>query len=109
MANPITGVDRDTSAALCYVLGPITGVLFFILDSDTTVRFHAVQSTIVIGFLIVMQIAFGFMPILSRLVPLISLGTFILYLVLIYKTWLGEKIVIPVLGEYAQKFLKKVK
>ena len=38
----------DIEAALCYVLGPLTGVLFLILETKNDyVRFHAWQSSLV--------------------------------------------------------------
>ena len=36
-----TGLKKETAGALAYVLGPLTGVLFFVLEKDPFVKFHA--------------------------------------------------------------------
>lgn len=103
-----TGLPRNTAAALSYVLGPITGVIFYVLEKDPFVRFHAMQSIVVLGGLIVLQWIFGITIVLLPIVPLLSILGFILWLVLIYKAWQGDEWEVPVVGEYARKFIKKL-
>ena len=102
-----TGLPKNTAAALSYVLGPITGVIFYILEKDHYVRFHAMQSIVVFALLFVLQWALGFTLVLLPLVPLVSILSFVLWLLLIYKAWQGEEWEVPVLGKYTRKFLKK--
>lgn len=104
-----TGLPKNTAAALSYVLGPVTGVVFYLVEKDPFVRFHAMQSTVVFLALFVLQWVFGITIILLPLVPLISILGFVLWLLLIYKAWQGEKFEVPVLGKYAKQFQKKVK
>lgn len=104
-----TGLPKNTAAALSYVLGPITGVIFYLIEKDPFVRFHAMQSTVVFLALFILQWVFGITIILLPLVPLISILSFVLWLLLIYKAWQGEKFEVPVLGKYAKQFQKKVK
>ena len=103
-----TGLPKNTAAALSYVLGPVTGVIFYVLEKDPFVRFHAMQSIVVFVVLFVLQWVFGLTIILLPLVPLISILSFVLWLLLIYKAWQGDEWEVPVLGKYARKFLKKV-
>lgn len=103
-----TGLPRNTAAALSYVLGPVTGVLFYLLEKDSFVRFHAMQSIVVFVLLFVLQWVFGLTLVLLPLVPLISVLGFVLWLLLIYKAWQGQEWEVPVLGSYARKFMKKV-
>ena len=102
-----TGLGKTTAAALSYVLGPITGVIFLILEKDPYVRFHAMQSIVVFVALFVLQWVFGLTLILLPLVPLLSILGFVLWLLLIYKAWQGNEWEVPVLGKYARKFSKK--
>lgn len=102
-----TGLPKNTSAALSYVLGPVTGVVFYVLEKDPYVRFHAMQSIVVFVVLFVLQWVFGLTIVLLPLVPLISILGFVLWLLLIYKAWQGEEWEVPVLGKYARKFAKK--
>jgi len=103
-----TGLPKNTAAALSYVLGPVTGVVFYVLEKDPFVRFHAMQSIVVFIVLFVLQWVFGITIVLLPLVPLISILSFILWLLLIYKAWQGDEWEVPVLGAYARKFVKKV-
>ena len=102
-----TGLKKNTAGALAYVLGPITGVIFLILEKDKFVRFHAMQSIVVFATLFVLQWILGLTIILLILVPLVGILTFVLWLVLIYKAWMGEEWEMPVLGKFARNLAKK--
>lgn len=101
-----TGLKKETAAAISYVLGPVTGILFLVLENDSFVRFHAMQSTIFSVAAIVVNSVLTATVFLGFLVPLLALGEFVLWLVLIYKASTGEKWALPVLGPYVEKFLK---
>lgn len=102
------GLPKNTAAALSYVLGPVTGVLFLLIGRDPYVRFHAMQSIVVFGVLIVLQWVFAITIILWVLAQLLGIFTFVLWLLLIYKAWLGEEYEMPILGKYARQLVKKV-
>ena len=102
-----TGLNKKTAGALAYVLGPITGVVFLILEKDPYVRFHAMQSIVVFISLFVLQWVLGLTVILLLLVPLIGIVSFVLWLILIYKAWQGEKWEVPVLGKFAKQLAEK--
>lgn len=102
-----SGLPKNTAAALSYVLGPITGVVFFVIEKDPFVRFHAMQSTVVFVTLFVLQSILGFTLILLPLVPLVSIFGFVLWLLLIYKAWQGQEWEVPILGNVARQLLGK--
>ncbi len=104
----LTGLPRNTAAALSYVLLFISGIVFLILEKDPFVRFHAMQSIIVFGFIFILQWVFAITIFLAPLSGLLAIATFILWLVLIYKAWKGEEWEVPYLGKYARKFVKKI-
>lgn len=103
-----TGLPKNTAAALSYLLGPITGILFYVLEKDPYVKFHAMQSTVVFLVLFVLQWVLGLTLILIPLVPLVGIVSFVLWLLLIYKAWQGEEWKVPVLGDWARKMMGKV-
>ena len=103
-----TGLKKETAGALSYVLGPITGIVFLVLEKDPFVRFHAMQSIVLFVGLFVLQWVFALTIILLALVPLISIVGFALWLILIYKAWQGEKWEVPFLGKIAKQLLGKV-
>lgn len=98
------------------MLGPITGVLFLVLDpykQDRFVRFHAMQSIVYSLGCIVFSIAWNIMVgILIHLVGwiaivtfpirlLISLGMFLLWLYAMYQAYSSRQFSIPVVGPIA--------
>lgn len=107
-ANSGTGLGKNTSAALSYVLPVITGILFLVLEKDKYVRFHAMQSIVFWVTVIVVNMVLGFTIILALILPILWIIEFILWLVLIYKSWQGEEWEMPVLGKFARQFLGKV-
>jgi uncharacterized membrane protein len=104
----LTGLPKNTAAALSYVLGPVTGVVFLLLEKDPFVKFHAMQSIIVFAGLFVLQWLFVITIILAPLSGLLIIIGFVLWLLLIYKAWRGEEWEVPFCGKYARKFVKKV-
>jgi uncharacterized membrane protein len=106
------------AAALCYVLGLITGILFLVLapyNQNRLIRFHAFQSIFLnlayIAALIVLAIISSFLRIIPfigvmlslALYPILALCFFALWLVLMYKAYNGERWVLPVIGPLAEK------
>ena len=102
-----TGLKKQTSAALSYILGPVTGIIFLVLERDAFVRFHAMQSIVTFVGLFVLQWVLALTIILLPLVPLISILGFVLWLMLIYKAWQGDKWMVPVFGKFAEGLVKK--
>jgi uncharacterized membrane protein len=103
-----TGLKKETAGALAYVLGPVTGVIFLILEKDPFVRFHAMQSIVVFVALFALEWILGLTIVLAVLVPLLGIVSFVLWLLLIYKAWQGEEWEVPFLGKFARQFVKKV-
>ncbi len=99
--------DENTKAMLTYLAGWITGLIFLLTEKeDQNIRFHAAQSLVVFGVLnlVVLVPLIGWM-----LSPLISLIALALWVLLMLKAYQGEKFVLPVAGEYAQKLMKLIK
>jgi uncharacterized membrane protein len=108
--------QNQVVAALTYLLGLVTGILFLYLepyDKDEFVRFHARQSiafsiawfvvNVILGvFIAVMPYALGRM--LAGLQELINLGLAIMWVFLMYKAYIGERYRIPQLADLADSF-----
>lgn len=101
-----TGLPKNTAAALSYVLGWLTGIVFLLIEKDPFVRFHAMQSLITFGILTLLSLV----PVVGWILsPLVLIVGFVLWLVLIYKAYQGEEFKLPVVGEFAKKQLGKMK
>lgn len=106
MAEKTTGLPKNTAAALSYVLGWLTGIVFLLIEKDPFVRFHAMQSIITFGILTLLS----FVPVIGWILsPLVMIVGFVLWLVLIFKAYQGEEFKLPVIGEFAKKQLTKIK
>lgn len=113
-----SGMSENNAGLLCYLLGWITGIIFFLIDKRPFVRFHAAQSIVVFGGLhIIHQVAAlvigvrffrggwedwasfapGFL-----LLHAINLLTFILWILLMIKAHQGERFKIPIAWEIAE-------
>lgn len=105
MNQSSTGLSENVAGALCYVLGWLSGLVFFLLEKDSSfVRFHAVQSMITFGVLAVAMIISPLLPVLG--VPfgfLVGILTFGLWIVCIIKAAQGERWKVPFAGIEAEK------
>jgi uncharacterized membrane protein len=99
------GIDENIEGLLCYVLGFITGILFLVLEKENRfVRFHAMQSIVTFLLLFVISMVIGFIPIIGWVIsPLIGLAGLILWLLLMFKAYKGEKYKLPIAGDFAEK------
>ncbi len=100
-----TGMQPNLAALLSYVLGFITGLIFYFIEKENKyVRFHAMQSIVVFLALFVAQIVLGFIPILGWVLGfLISIAAFILWIILMIKAYQGEYFKLPIAGDIAEK------
>jgi len=102
------GMEQNLEGLLCYVLGWVTGIIFFIMEKDNKfIRFHAMQSIIVFGAIFVVDIILSilrvFVPFIWILTVLLGIITFILWIVLMMKAYQGQMFKLPVAGDIAEK------
>jgi len=124
-----TNLKPNTAGLLCYLGVWVTGIIFLIIErKNTVIRFHAMQALVTFGILhIIMAIAdtvrswapwwggpgwnWFFQP--QWVAANIVFGVFlaisiILWLVLMYQTYHGRLLKLPLFGELAQKLLAKL-
>lgn len=105
------GLTDNVASALCYVMGLITGILFLVLapyNQNRKIRFHAFQSIFLhvaaivlwVVVLILSAVTGGMLLIIS---PLLWLGFFVLWIVMIIKAYQDQKLVLPIIGPLAEK------
>jgi uncharacterized membrane protein len=108
-----SGLEENVAGLLSYILGWVTGLIFFLIDKRPFVRFHAAQSIImsIALFVVYFGIAFvfgmlsfahlGFLA--FALYPLVGLLVFVLWIFLMYKAYQHEKFKLPFIGDIAEK------
>ena len=100
-------LPQNTEAALTYLAGWLTGLVFLFVEKENKfVRFHAMQSVIAFGGLTILAMV----PLLGWIIsPLVMIASFILWLVCLMKSYQGEKFKLPIIGDFAEKQLGKMK
>ena len=94
-------MDENVAGLLCYVLGWISGLVFFLIEKKSKfVRFHALQSIIVFGILTIASVLLGWVPVLGWIIWVL---TVVLWIVLMIKAYQGEKFKLPWAGNLAEK------
>src|SRR6266436_20308 len=91
----------NIASALCYI--PILGGLGFLLiepySHNRKIRFHALQSLFVTAMMVVLDIVIGILSrILWGVTDLVHLGYVALILFLMYKAYVSQKMVLPIIG-----------
>jgi uncharacterized membrane protein len=123
-------LEENLASALCYVLAWVTGIIFFFLEKENkTVRFHAMQSILtflpltilgwLVGWIGAPSVSYGGyglygtgvnynpgIPALIWVSYIIYAITVILWLILMFKAYQGEKFKVPVVGDIAEKQVK---
>ena len=104
-AMPVSGLSENVASALCYILGLITGILFLLLapyNQNPNVRFHAFQSIFLSAAWIAIDIVCSIAG-LFYLAPLFGLAGFVLTIYMVVVTYQGRKLVLPVIGPFAEQ------
>lgn len=106
-----TKQNQNIIAALTYLLGFITGIIFLLVEKKNPfIRFHAMQSTITFGGLFIINIVLQAVPFVGALVSsIISLVGLIAWIVLMIKALQGEKFKLPYIGDLAEQYMGKIK
>lgn len=106
-----TNLEPNVAAALSYLITPLTGIAFFILEKDDKyVRFHAFQSILfgVVSYAAwVIATSLVVLVIGVVLVPVVSIVVFIYYALLMWKAYNGERYELPILGKIAKEQVNK--
>ena len=122
MAGPkstASGLDPNAAAALSYLFGALTGLLFFLTEpKNKYVRFHALQSIFLNIAVIMIYIGTGLFLALVAALPglgllfrflgavvyfLLFIATIVLSIIMMIQAYQGEKLKLPVIGDLADQ------
>lgn len=111
----VSGLTENVAGLLCYVLGWVTGIIFFLIDKRPFVRFHAAQAIVTFGALHVIRLilatAFGMSLWVAGwagfslgwlLIEVINLVALVLWIVCMVKAYQHELFKVPIAGDIAQ-------
>ena len=110
-----TGLDPRTAAALAYLAGPFSGALVLWAETmNRDVRFHAWQSIIGLGGLVLAVITSGVLAVLGlfvsatamlvmlRIATVLTVVLAIVWAVCLWKAFAGGRWKLPLAGRYAE-------
>jgi uncharacterized membrane protein len=106
MEKTASGLDENVAGALAYALGWITGLFFLVTESSNRfVRFHAVQSVILFGGLSVAWLVSMSIPPIGWFLAFVVIPPLsaVLWLLLMFKAYHGERFKAPVVGDIADQ------
>jgi uncharacterized membrane protein len=102
------GLAENVAGLLCYVLGWVTGIIFLLIDKRPWVKFHAAQSIVVFGGLMLIRIARVMMSgWFWPLALLISLVGLVLWILLMVKAYQHENFRVPIAAGIADSIAGK--
>ena len=127
-AKSSTGLDENVAALLTYILGWVSGLVFFLMEKDSKlVRFHAMQSILLNVLVIVLGIAiwivFGIIVVvlsqigggIAALASLLSFLIVLVFLVVVLgvvilcmvRAYQRQFFKLPVIGNFAENIVNK--
>lgn len=106
-----SGMSENVASALCYLFGFITGIIFLVIapyNQNKTVRFHAFQSIFLFVAVVVIEIAWSMISLVTHglgflLYPLLMLFFFGLWLYMMWTAYSNKKVKLPLIGDLAEK------
>ena len=99
------GMTDNVASALAYI--PIVGLIFLFVEpynKNRTVRFHCFQILFFCLACIVVNFPLGLIPLVGLvIVPLLLLGEFVVWLIMVLKAYQGAKFKLPFIGDIAEQ------
>jgi len=104
-------MEPNLAGALSYALWWVTGIVFLVIEKNPEVKFHAWQSIGFFGGITVVRIVLGiigglfgslFLGVIFGLISLaLTILALVLWIMLMVRTYQGQRMVLPVVGPWA--------
>ena len=114
-----SGMDPKLAGLLAYVIPPLTGIVFLLIEkSNRVVRWHAAQSIVFgVAWILLWIVLSVFLMIIGQVVPFlgailglliwlgVGLGGLVLWVICLIKGYSGTEWRMPFLAGYAEKIV----
>ena len=103
-----TGLNSNLAAVLAYLFGCISGIVLLAVErQDRYVRFHALQSTLLFLGVLAVALVLSSLPLVGWFLNVIfSVAVGIVWLVLMFKAFTGQRYKLPYVGEIADRQIR---
>lgn len=100
-----TGIEANLAGALCYLVWFISGIAILAIEKESTfVKFHALQSTLLfLPTFVVISVLLSIPLVGWVLAYLLWIASLVLWLVLMFKAYSGERVKLPYIGRIAEE------
>jgi uncharacterized membrane protein len=104
-----TGWDSNFAAALSYVLGLVSALVFLAIEKkDEYVRFHAMQSAFTFAAVLIARVLISALPVAAGILNVsFAVGVAALWVVLIVEALRGRRYKLPYIGDLAEQQLAR--
>jgi uncharacterized membrane protein len=101
-----TGLDENLAGLLCYVGWWVSGIVFLIIEPENKfIRFHAIQSIVVFGFITIAVSILSWIPVVGAFLgAIIGLIGVAIWVAMMFKAQQGAKYKLPVAGDMAERY-----
>lgn len=105
-----TGLPENLAGFLCYLVPMISGAVLLSLEKRSRyVMFHALQSIMLFGVLIILYIAAGFVPLIGVFAALLLQLTGVVFWILLMLVSLqGRFYKVPYIGDWAEDQMRRL-
>jgi len=102
-----SGFDENVAGALCYSLGWISGLVFYLVEPrNAFVRFHALQSVMFFGVACVAFIVCLTIPFLGWILSIVVFyASLAVWLLMMLKAYQGQRFRLPIVGRMVEERL----
>ncbi len=106
MVKTSSRLPENVAGSLCYLLGWVSGIVFVLVEEEnTTIRFHAMQSIHTFGLLSIAHFISRWVPVIGDVVGWVIMAlALMLWVVLMFKAYQGEKFKLPWVGNKAERW-----
>ena len=99
------GMQPNFAALLSYVLGLVSGLIFFLVEKENKfVKFHAMQSICFSLAVFVLSFILVFIPVIGWIaLPIVQLGALVFWIIFMVQAYQGKWFRAPAIGDFAAK------
>ncbi|WP_223067082.1 DUF4870 domain-containing protein [Paenibacillus caui] len=103
-----TGLPENLAAFLCHLFPFVGGIVFLVIEKRSRfVLFHALQSVLLFGGLMVSHTLAGFIPLIGIVLSmLLSIVGVLLWIILIVSSLQKKWLKLPWIGDFAESQLR---
>ena len=105
MKNSLFGLSENKASAFAYVGLFVTGIIVLLMEKENKVlRFHGLQSTVVLGALYLVRMMLGWIPLVGWVINIAFVAA---WLFLTLMAFAGVTFKVPVVGDACWAYMHK--